>query len=141
MAQFVVFITHHWILSALFAFTLVALLINQLFESRFGLPSITPEHAVQLINHQEAVVFDIRSESAFAEGHILDAIHVPVLQLDKKMGVLQKYFTKPVVVICATGQESSKMATLLLQKGFLNVLTLSGGLQSWKAASLPLVKV
>ena len=138
--QLVAFITHHWVLSSLFGIVLLALLVNELLQRRFGVPQIAPESAVQLINHQEAFVLDIRIEPAFATGHILGSQCIPSNTLEKKMGVLQKYTAKPVIVVCAIGQTAIKVAADLQKQGFQKVFVLNGGIQSWKAAGLPLVK-
>lgn len=140
MEKYVVFITQHWVLSTLFAVTLSALLISEWVHRRFGIAEVTPEQAVQLINHQSAVVFDSRIEAQFLEGHILGALNVTALQLDQKMGVLQKYLSKPVIVVSTPGRGSISLVPLLKQKGFTRILQLNGGIHNWTAAGLPLVK-
>jgi rhodanese-related sulfurtransferase len=138
--QLVAFATQHWILSSLLGLVLVAILVNEWMNRNFGPPQIAPESAVQLINHQEALVLDIRAESAFATGHILDSQCIPASALEKKMGSLQKYTSKPIIVVCALGQSAVKVAVDLQKQGFQKVFVLNGGIQSWKTAGLPLVK-
>jgi len=139
MEQLVVFITNHWALSALFGVILVAFLMNELIQRKRGAAEISPEAAVQLMNHRDALVLDLRGEAAFLEGHILGAMHLPMMSLDKKMASLQKHITQPLLVVCAMGQDSPKAALKLQQNGF-QVFVLNGGVQAWKAGNLPLVK-
>ncbi len=140
MEQLVEFITHHWMLSSALGVVMVAFMANELIQSRLGSSEVSPEAAVQLINHQDAVLFDIRNEAAYAEGHIIGSLSVMESALERKMGSLEKYFSKPVIVVCNSGQTAVKFAALLKQKGFLNVVVLSGGILAWKAAGMPVVK-
>lgn len=141
MEEWVVFITNHWILASLLGVVLFAFIINEIIGGHFGSrQEVSPERAVQLINHQEAVIFDVRTEAAFLEGHIVGAEQVTPASLAKKMGHLQKYLKKPIIIATATGQDTSKMLSLLQEKGFLQVFILSGGVQGWKSAGMPLIK-
>jgi len=139
MNDFVDFITKNWILSSFFAVFLIAFLVNELIQRRQGGAALSTEQAVQMMNHQAALVLDIRNETLFSGGHIIGAENIPAKVLDKKMGALQKYLGKPIIVVCAMGQESPKVSTELQQKGF-NTFVINGGLHAWKAAGLPLVK-
>ncbi len=139
MEQFVVFITNHWMLSSLFALALVVLAIYEFVVGRLGIAEVATERAVQLINHEKAVVLDLRSEALFAEGHILGSIHLQPSAIDKKMGLLDKQLGKPLILVCATGQSSVSVCDVLQKKGF-QLYILSGGIQNWKVAGLPLVK-
>lgn len=141
MEEWVVFVTNHWILASLLGVVLFAFIMNEMIGGHFGSKQeVSAERAVQLMNHQEAVVFDIRAEAAFLDGHIVGAEHVTAASLDKKMGNLQKYHKKPVIIATATGLDAAKMVTLLQQKGFLQIFILSGGVQGWKSAGMPLIK-
>ncbi len=140
MEKFVYFITNHWILTTLWIGCVIIFLINEFLQSRLTAKSVTPEKAVQLINHQYAIVLDIRSDSAFAEGHILGSEHLPKQHLEKKIKNLQKHLEKPIIIVCNLGQDSSKFATELQQKGFVQAVILKGGIQAWKTTGLPLVK-
>lgn len=142
MEEWVVFVTNHWILASLLGVLLFAFIVNEMIGGHFGSKQeVSAERAVQFMNHQEAVVFDMRTDAAFKDGHIVGAEHVTIESFDKKMGNLKKYQNKPVIIATATGLEASKMVTLLQEKGFLQVFILSGGVQGWKSAGMPLVKL
>jgi rhodanese-related sulfurtransferase len=139
MSHFVHFVTNHWILCSLFVVVLIALLVNEWIHRSFGALGVAPESAVLMMNHQHAIVLDIRGETSFLEGHVLGAHHLPSHSVEKKIGTLQKYKDKPIILVCTQGQESSKVHRQLKEKGF-QVVVLEGGIQAWKAAGLPLVK-
>lgn len=139
MNQYVVFVTNHWALCSLFVAILLALIINEAIAGRLGASQVAPETAVLLMNHQHAVVLDARSESSFAEGHIIGAHHLSMQTLTKKIGSLQKYKNKPIILVSAGDKETSKISQALKQDGF-QVLVLHGGIPAWKVAGLPLVR-
>ncbi|HXH54468.1 MAG TPA: rhodanese-like domain-containing protein [Gammaproteobacteria bacterium] len=141
MEEWVVFITNHWILASLLGVVLAAFIINEIIGGHFGSKqTVSTEHAVQMMNHQEAVVFDARTEAEFSAGHIVGAEPLTETAIDKKMSQLQKYLKKPIIIATATGQDTTKMMTLLQEKGFLHTFILSGGMQAWKSAGMPVIK-
>ena len=138
--QLVELITNHWILSMLLGIVLVLLLVNESFNRQHGLLQISPENVVRWMNHEGAVLLDVRAESAFTGGHILGSESVPSTLLDKRMPSLLKYQEKPVIIVCNIGQTASGVAKQLSKQGFKKVMVLSGGIQAWKTQGLPLVK-
>ncbi len=141
MEEWVVFITNHWILASLLGVVLTAFIINEIIGSHFGSKqAVSTERAVQMMNHQEAVVFDVRTEAEFSAGHIVGAEQLTAVSLDKKMSHLQKYLKKPIIIATATGQDTAKMIAVLQEKGFLQIFVLSGGMQAWKSAGMPVIK-
>jgi rhodanese-related sulfurtransferase len=56
------------------------------------------------------------------------------------MARLNQWIEKPVIVICAMGNEAPKIGAKLKEKGFKQILVLKGGIQAWKVAGLPLAK-
>ena len=70
-------------------------------------------------------VVDVRNPGEVAEGKIGDATEIPVGQLPDRVGELD--VTKPTVVYCAGGYRSSVAASLLRQKGFVDVSDIIGG--------------
>ena len=109
-------------------------------ESRKSGQGVSPQAAVQLINKSNAVVLDIRSVNEFKEGHIVDAINIPLAELTKRVGKLDDYRNIPIIVICAIGQHAGMAGRQLTEAGFAQVIRLSGGISAWRAASLPVIK-
>lgn len=139
MNNIVFFLTEHWMLSGLFGLLLVALIANEWISQIWGAARVSPEEAIQWMNHKQAVVLDIRQPESFAEGHILGSINILPSQLEKKIGSLQKYQDKPLIIVGTVSQETGKVATLLKSQGYQSVI-LRGGIQEWRNAGLPLVK-
>lgn len=96
--------------------------------------------AVQLINRRDAVVIDVRNAAEYKSGHVTNARHVPEGELDARMKELEKVKAKPIIVTCARGNTSAKVAAELRKRGFNEVVSLRGGIVGWQQASLPLEK-
>ncbi len=139
MQDIVQFIVHHWLLSSVFLVLLILLLIEEA-RSKGMLGQISPQELIQLMNHESAVVLDIRNREAFQEGHIVGAVSFPQIDLEKDMIKLNKYKERPIIIVCATGQKAGEIATKLKKLNFEKVYALSGGMQSWKSAQMPVVK-
>ena len=132
------FLISHWQLSILLVTLLVAYIGFELMQQMSN-NSVAPEQVVELVNHQHGVIIDVRSTEEFRSGHILDSIHFDCNETDAKLKSLQKYATKPVIIVCAHGRRSSAFVKRLQAQGFVRVLNLEGGLQAWRDAGLPLV--
>ena len=97
--------------------------------------------AVALINKQDAVVVDVRTQEEFAKGHIANAHHMPLAQIEQgNTTEIDKHKEKPVIVVCETGDRADKAATKLVKAGFQQVYLLRGGLSQWRASNLPVTK-
>lgn len=76
-----------------------------------------------------AVIVDVRESAEYREGHIPRAKHISLSQLVYRLKEVPK--DKTVVVVCRSGNRSSKAAELLGEAGFRNVYNLSGGMDKW----------
>jgi len=132
------FLLDHWLLSSLFVILMVMFVVNEFIHRSRGIPQLSPEEVVDLINHSRGVVIDLRGKPAFSAGHILNALNIPNEDLDKQLNQLKKYQSRPIILVCPNGISSLKSAGWLKARDFTNVKILRGGLESWKASDLPL---
>lgn len=112
-----------------------ALLIQNLLADNKG--NLNPVQATEMINHEDAVVIDVRPAADFSKGHIINAINVPATNLQNQMNQLQKYKDKTVIVSCRSGAQSSVVRKQLIKEGFEKVFNLKGGILNWQADNLP----
>jgi rhodanese-related sulfurtransferase len=90
--------------------------------------------------NQGALVLDVRSQAEFDSGHIREARHLPQDQVGSAAETLKKFRDKVIVAYCESGMRSGAAARVLRTQGFAKVVNLRGGLQSWRAENLPVVK-
>jgi rhodanese-related sulfurtransferase len=85
----------------------------------------------------DVTVIDVREPMEFATGHIAGSLNVPLSRLaqaDLPRG--------PLVLVCQSGNRSSKGLAQLLQQGHPHpVADLLGGVPAWQQAGLPVRKL
>lgn len=132
------FIVENWIL-ILAALVSGGMLVWPMV-SRGGLGgALSTAEAVRLINHEKAVLIDVREPAEFAAGHAAGARNVPLGTIDGGKG-LPTNKALPVVLVCASGARASRAAAQLRKAGYNSVHTLAGGTNAWREASLPIEK-
>ena len=133
------FIANHLFLVSLFV-AISSLLFWNIFFSAMGASQIVPAEVTSLINHEDAELLDVRSAKDFEKGHIINAVNIDMATLGDREKELNKYKDKTVVICCAQGQESIRVARNLKTKGFEKLYSLKGGISAWQNANLPLTK-
>ncbi|WP_116811234.1 rhodanese-like domain-containing protein [Steroidobacter cummioxidans] len=139
MNRFVEYITAHPYLVAAAAILAVLAIVIELRHRSRGASSIGTADAVRLAN-TGALVVDVRDSQDYEAGHIIEARHIPAAEVASRAESLKKFKEKPVIVYCDAGFTSAGAARQLRASGFNKVVTLSGGLNSWRQENLPLVK-
>jgi len=119
---------------------LVALIYALAFSERVkaGKPASAHE-ATHLINTDGAKVVDLRDRSEFSAGHIVDAIHIPHGEIEKRIGELAPYKEKVLILADKMGQHAGAVGRQLKKDGY-TVRRLEGGMSEWSNQKLPLVK-
>jgi len=117
------------------------MLLWPLFGNRLrGVKEVGSAGALQLINHKNAFVLDVREENEFNTGHVLNSKLIPLGKLRERIGELERYRERPIVAVCRSGQRSTAACVLLGKQGFSQVYNLAGGVLAWQKANLPLEK-
>ena len=105
-----------------------------------GIKEADVNAALQLINHKNAFVLDVREPGEFQSGHLLNARLIPLNKLKERIGELEKYKDKPIVVVCRSGSRSGTACVSLGKQGFTQAYNLSGGVLAWQKAKMPIQK-
>jgi len=132
------FTGNHTVLVLALLISFFVLVFTELRRKASGLVAVDPIAAVSLINN-DAVVIDLRSAEAFAHGHIVNAMNVPLAEFDVTHDKVAKLKNKPVVAVCDSGVTSNKAVADLRKSGFESVYGLKGGMSAWGQAGLPVV--
>lgn len=131
------FITQNILLVALVVVSGAALVASLLRRSG---ASVSAVDATLLINRDDAVVLDVREPVEFASGHLPNARNIPQSKLADRLGELEPFKERTLLVVCASGIRSAKACDLLRKSGFAKVVNLDGGVSTWQQANLPLAK-
>ncbi len=134
------FVTNHWALSLAFVGISALLILNEIRTRLYGAPQLGPHAATQTLNADGAVVLDVREENEYKQGHLANAVHIPLGQLGKRLHELEKFRDQTLVAYCRTGNRSNSAASLLRKQGFTSVFNLAGGIVAWQNANLPVTR-
>jgi len=98
---------------------------------------LSPVEATLLINREDAVLVDVRDQGEYAKGHIPNARHIPLADLERRSSELEKFKDRPIILCCASGNRSGAAVATLKKAGFDKLFQLRGGLLEWEKAGQP----
>lgn len=81
------------------------------------------------------VVLDVREYPEYAAGHIRGARLMPLGEIERRAGEVDP--SRPVYVVCRTGRRSGEARRRLKALGLADVRDVSGGMEAWEGAGLP----
>lgn len=91
---------------------------------------VSMEEAMTAWRSKTAEFIDVRTPEEFKEGHVPGAILLPLAELENRLTEIPK--DKKVMLICRSGNRSAK-ANLTLQKhGYMNTVSVKGGMTEWR---------
>lgn len=134
------FIANHLLLVSLFVAILALLLWNIFGSSVSGLSKIGPAEVTRLMNHEKALLLDLRTAADFTTGHILSARNIPAAELEGRQKELQKHKKNPIILCCSRDSDGIKAGRILKFAGYEKIYSLKGGLESWRNANLPVTR-
>ncbi len=99
--------------------------------------SLKPEaFSDSLQKTDKALLTDVREFFEYKKSRIGDAVNLPSSgNIDQAADTLNKYYS--YFLYCTSGFRSKRVARRLLEKGFIHVYSLEGGLNEWKKQGLP----
>lgn len=104
--------------------------------------TITPKRLAELAKQEDVDLIDVRTPVEFRELRATLARNVPLDSLKPQdvMAERNGTATKPLYVICRTGNRAEKACQQLIKAGFTNVVNVEGGTQAWEEIGLPVVR-
>lgn len=139
--QLIEFVKNHPIVSIIFVCSLLWFLKLQIqiMIDRIKLTDTT--HVVNWINHEDAIVIDVRSKDEYKQGHVINAIDLNLENL--KNGQFQRIdsMKDKKIIVVGKGYEdvdAYNCAKVLKKNGFLHTFLLDGGMVEWTSKNLPL---
>lgn len=80
-----------------------------------------------------AQIVDVREPWEYEAGHIPGAKSIPMGEIIARQDELEE----PLVLVCATGNRSGRVAEFLVRNGRAHVANLLGGTVGWREAGRP----
>ena len=82
-----------------------------------------------------AFILDVRTQEEWNESHVPNTTLIPLDQLPSRLSEVPH--DRQVVVVCRSGNRSQQARDILLNAGFEQVTSMSGGLNDWRAGGYP----
>ncbi|HIH2763650.1 MAG TPA: rhodanese-like domain-containing protein [Candidatus Azoamicus sp.] len=119
---------------------IISLLLFEIFFSRKFKNAIQVIDVLKLINHDNAIIFDFRSEVDYKKSHIIDSVNVQINKVNVMYFFTKKYKNKKIILICNNNNDALKaIKNLQAFKQFLycEFFYLDGGFNSWIKENMP----
>jgi rhodanese-related sulfurtransferase len=100
--------------------------------------TISVSDAYQLYQNG-AFVLDVRTQEEWNEFHAPNTQLIPLDQLPSRLAEVPR--DRQIVVVCRSGNRSQQGRDILLNAGFEQVTSMSGGLNEWRSSGYPIEPV
>jgi rhodanese-related sulfurtransferase len=141
MQDFFQFVANHFVLWGAWLILLGLFFWTEFRTEVGGVRKLSPQETVQMMNHQHALLLDLRDKEIFNQSHILNSKWASLQELSAKTTHYKRLKThKILILVHSNDQQSLKAAEQLKQQGFENVNILKNGLSAWTEAGMPVVK-
>ena len=86
-------------------------------------------------NDSSLVILDVRTAQELSGplGKLDGVVHIPIQEINNRIGELNKYKDKEIAVICRTGNRSSSVTSMLRKEGF-KAKNVSGGMVQYRSS-------
>lgn len=118
----------------LISFFLLAFEVRNFFQSRNGVNVI---RVVDLINHKNAILIDVRSYLEFKKIHLFNSINIPFDELEKNLIKLKKIKSRIIIIIHSKNSIALKAVDVLKKNNFSDVFFMENGINFWIESDLP----
>ena len=100
-----------------------------------SLKSYSVAEVAEKLKSNGIVLLDVRTPAERQSSSIKGSIHIPLHELRRRSGELEKYKTKEIVCYCASGNRSGSATATLKKMGF-NAANMKGGIGEWNFSGL-----
>lgn len=92
---------------------------------------ITARQAKQILDTEQVVLLDVRTQSEFNEGHIKNAVLIPDTEIKEKAASIIPDKNAKILVYCRSGRRSELASRALIGMGYSSVYDF-GGIIDWE---------
>lgn len=103
--------------------------------------TITPEEVFRLNQESGGItIIDVREKDEFAEVSSALAENYPLSTFDAESFAKKHDKKAQIFILCRSGKRSLKAAQILMVAGFESIYNVEGGMMTWEASGLPVVR-
>jgi rhodanese-related sulfurtransferase len=103
---------------------------------------VNPSEAAEILRGAPAgtvLLLDCRTPEEHATARIADAVLLPMQELPERIGELEAWRHRRILVHCHHGVRSLRVTHWLREKGFAEVSSIHGGIDAWSTEVDPAV--
>ena len=89
--------------------------------------------------YPDLTILDVRTQSEYDEGHLENAVLIPVAELESRIDEILQYRDTEIIVYCKGGGRSAQASTILDSNNFTKVFNVQGGITAWESAGYPII--
>lgn len=94
----------------------------------------------KLDSGEKFLLVDVREESEYAKDHLPGAIHLGKGVIERDIESRVPDLNSPLVLYCGGGFRSALAADNLQKMGYINVLSMDGGVRGWREKGYPFTR-
>lgn len=98
-----------------------------------SIASLTADEVAELLQKKNTLVLDVRRATEYEQGHVIDAINIPLDYLEENKQNIPR--NKTVYVYCAAGYRSMAFVSFLRAQGYINLIDVHGGFKAIKSSA------
>ena len=91
---------------------------------------ISAQEAKEIIESEDVIILDVRTQEEYNEGHIENSVLLPVNDISSKAEEILTDKDAKILVYCRSGNRSATASKQLIKMGYTNVYNF-GGIISW----------
>lgn len=96
------------------------------------IPEVDPATAAGHLTTGDAIFVDVRDPASYAESHVPGALHLTDASIRDFLEETDR--SAKVIVYCYHGNSSRGGVAYLMEHGFQDVSSMSGGFEAWRGA-------
>ena len=101
---------------------------------------LTAAEAARFLEREKPIILDVRTPREYKQGHLAQAVLIPVQELQRRLAELSAYRDREILVYCATGNRSTVASKIMIDKGFTRITNLRYGIVDWQRREYPVVR-
>jgi rhodanese-related sulfurtransferase len=110
-------------------------------DAKSRVEETTVDEVKQKLDHGDTVLLvDVREESEFAKDHLPGAIHLGKGVIERDIEARVPDVKTPMILYCGGGFRSAMAADNLQKMGYINVISMDGGVREWREKNYPMTR-
>jgi sulfur-carrier protein adenylyltransferase/sulfurtransferase len=103
-----------------------------------GTREIRPEQARERLAETEVpLLIDVRTDRERRASYIPGSVHLPMAEVEARLGEVAPDPNRPIITYCATGARSLRILPTLAALGHEDAVSMAGGIVAWQALGYP----